>query len=381
MKISRFFMPLMAGLLLVSCGSKTEYTLNVNLNDELVGSTVYLTDYITGQVLDSAKAETTSVVFKGEAPETRIATVKTDRYYGICFLEPGSIYLDPITDSLSGTPLNEAFFKAAFSPELKKAIADCNAAYEKYQQAAQAGDAEALIKQLDPVLDSLIDRYENMRSNSLKELYEGNKDNLLGAFVLSDLAQDFQSSTELEKALEGASDVVRNFPPIQKIAEMLIGIDRTSPGRPFIDLKGINFATGQEETLSNMIQGKLALVDFWASWCGPCKAEIKENLVRLYKEYSKKGLVIVGVDVWEREEGAHAKAVEALGIEYPQLIDSKNEAGNLYGFNAIPQIILISPEGTILARDLRGDEIEKAIVENLVPVATRYIEYYDNDKE
>ena len=155
-----------------------------------------------------------------------------------------------------------------------------------------------------------------------------------------------------------------NSEPVQKRLAQLTAIEATSAGKHYTDIQGV------DGKLSDLIDGKLALVDFYASWCGPCRNEIKDNLVPLWKKYQKKGLVIVGLNVWERgdaeaRKGAHEKVMKDLGITYPQLVDSTRTATDTYGVQYIPQIILIDKDGTILARDLRGPAIEEAIINAL----------------
>ena len=99
----------------------------------------------------------------------------------------------------------------------------------------------------------------------------------------------------------------------------------------------------------------------WASWCGPCRAETP-ILAEVYNQYKDKGFQVLGVATWDQPKDTK-KAIEDLKITWPQILNAQNTPSELYGFNGIPHIILFGPDGTIVARDLRGDALKAKVKE------------------
>ena len=121
---------------------------------------------------------------------------------------------------------------------------------------------------------------------------------------------------------------------------------------------------GKTTRLSDYVgRGKYVIADLWASWCAPCRKEIP-NIIAAYNKYKDRNLQVIGIAAWDKPE-ATLKAIAEEQMPYPQIINSQEFATDLYGIRGIPEIILFAPDGTILARGLRGKEIEKKLAEIL----------------
>ena len=181
----------------------------------------------------------------------------------------------------------------------------------------------------------------------------------LGVMEESDIKELIAS-----KAACFESDLLK--PIVAQINDEMQLEEKRAPGKDFTDFK-MATPTGAVKTLSSFVKAnKLTLVDFWASWCGPCRREMP-HVKKLYQDFHSKGLEIVGVSFDESKED-WTGAIASMGLKWPQLSDLKgwrSEAGQIYGVRSIPATLLIDNNGKIIAFGLRGAELEAKVAELL----------------
>lgn len=157
--------------------------------------------------------------------------------------------------------------------------------------------------------------------------------------------------------------VYYNEPAMERPKKILAQLQLRKPGLQYTDMT-MQDLDGKEMKLSQYVGKGYLLVDFWASWCGPCRAEMP-NVVEGYKRYHDKGFEIVGVS-FDSKQDAWTAAVKKLGMTWPQMSDLKGwdcAAVRVYGVNSIPSNILLDAQGKIIACDLRGEQLLQKLAE------------------
>jgi thiol-disulfide isomerase/thioredoxin len=173
------------------------------------------------------------------------------------------------------------------------------------------------------------------------------------------------TTPEFDKLIEELKN--SKNPKIVEAAErMLNEFFRNPVGKEFPQFpKGVKTTDGKDLTLERF-KGKVLLVDFWATWCPPCRAEVP-NLVKAYEEYNKKGFEIIGISFDESRE-KFDEYIKENKMPWPQYFDGKgwqNEVGPTYGIQSIPTMYLLDKDGKVITTDLRGGKLEEALAENL----------------
>lgn len=193
--------------------------------------------------------------------------------------------------------------------------------------------------------------------NTFNKLFMDNKDTFFGPLLVLYLSS--YVSPEMKPVYDKFSDTAKN----SMYGKMLK--DELYP-KGLVGQKAVNFKVknnaGKELSLNNLLKGKkYILVDFWASWCNPCRKEIP-NLKAQYKLYSKKGFQIVSIST-DREEAAWKKAVKEEQFVWPNFRDTTGEIANDYKIKFIPMLYLLDSTGKVVAENIRGEALANKLKE------------------
>ena len=287
------------------------------------------------------------------AEDGLIAHLVIPRSYNLSFIpEEGIIKADLAASGATGTPLNDEHTQKS---KYRKGLIEEARAKLKSIRADKDLDDKAKEEAQEKVSDELYAKIKPLAEADLKE----HPNDAIGLIALQNLlGMEDVNVAKAEALLQQAGDRLRAEESITKMVTRLRRVEATQAGAQFVDFEGVDDANKAVHLSDYVGKGHYVLVDFWASWCGPCRREIA-HLKKVRDAYTDKGLVILGTVVWDEMED-HLKAMKELEITWPQIFN-KTEATELYGISGIPQIILFDPAGKIVARDLRGEEINKLL--------------------
>ena len=287
------------------------------------------------------------------AEDGLIAHLVIPRSYNLSFIpEEGIIKADLAASGATGTPLNDEHTQKS---KYRKGLIEEARAKLKSIRADKNLDDKAKEEAQEKVSDELYAKIKPLAEADLKE----HPNDAIGLIALQNLlGMEDVNVAKAEALLQQAGDRLRAEESITKMVTRLRRVEATQAGAQFVDFEGVDDANKAVRLSDYVGKGHYVLVDFWASWCGPCRREIA-HLKKVRDAYTDKGLVILGTVVWDEMED-HLKAMKELEITWPQIFN-KTEATELYGIAGIPQIILFDLAGKIVARDLRGEEINKLL--------------------
>ncbi|MDE7074607.1 MAG: AhpC/TSA family protein [Odoribacter sp.] len=263
---------------------------------------------------------------------------------------------NPMNNKIEGTATqNLANEYSAITNEVRKSQSEL---YKEYRAASEAKD-EAKMKEIE-------ERYEQAgKAGEEKEdaWMQANADTYIAAQMLASKMSGYEVE-ELKAKYELLGENAKATEPGQKIAERIQKLESVAIGKVAPDFT-LNTPEGKPLSMHS-IKGKVKVIDFWASWCGPCRGE-NPNVVKMYKELHPKGLEILSVSLDNNKE-AWLKAIKDDNLTWNHVSDLKgwgSEAGQLYGVNGIPHLVVLDENNVIVAKNLRGDELRKKVAELL----------------
>lgn len=361
--------------------SDNGYTINGTVeNSNLNGKFVYKIDGSSinkdrsNPQKDSAVIKDGKYTFKGDVPNLDYCSVylRSDNpnepaiIYATVALEKGVINI--FTDGnnktrVSGTPLNDSY--QSFTNEYKGYM---DTLQEKYTllDKVKKNELDTSAVDLDNVQASIRECREKMMALN-RDYVKNNINNPAVWYLYLYNAVASEDSIDGKKELiAGANEYTKSLPIYKVIAEQIDVLEKTSVGKPFTDFT-MEDAEGNKVSLSDYVgKGKYVLVDFWASWCGPCRAEMP-NVVEAYKKFGGDNFEIVGVSLDSKKDD-WLKAIKDMNLSWKQMSDLKAwecEGSKKYGVDGIPATVLFDREGVIIARDLRGEELQSKLEELL----------------
>ncbi len=218
---------------------------------------------------------------------------------------------------------------------------------------------------LAPEVEDSIEAISNRLVDNYIATMKSHVPSALSDVILMQIHQTMDPDT-LNAVLDIMEAHEPHYPGYLQIREHITRQAKTNPGQPFIPISQPD-AQGNLVDLADIVKkSRLTLLDFWASWCAPCRAEMP-TLVQANKLFAKKGLTIVSVSL-DADAQKWQDAIKSLNMDWLNISDLKawdNVAADAYNVEAIPSSFLISADGTILAKNLRGQELIDTIQEYL----------------
>ena len=365
-------------LLLLQLGAfaqgKKKFTISGKYGSFSAPAKVYLEYEMNGKtIVDSVVLKDGSFKFSGKAPvwpveaalifDTKGVGKRKSFEQATVYLEPGNIRFvsegkSTLGAQITGTPSNNDY--TDFNNLVDAAFAKMTPEDRKFLEGKISPETTP---DFETQLAGFKKRYSDLTLNAYVAFIQSHPGARLSLDLLPKVAYD-RDYTIVKPLFDGLSDKVKTSTEGVKFAESLERMKHTGIGRTAPDFE-LPDTTGNMVKLSSF-RGKYVLLDFWASWCGPCRAE-NPNLVKIYQQFSTQNFTIIGVSLDRPgNRAAWLSAIKKDGLPWLQLSDLKcwdSPAAKLFGVQAIPQNFLIDPNGVIIGKTLMGKDLELKLKE------------------
>lgn len=312
------------------------------------------------QPIDSVKMKNGSFKLQGNIsiPDFYYLLFRSDDQYLEIVLQPGTLTIGGTFEEpvYSGMPLQEKYNN--FQAGLREYDHQFSELSEQYHQASVSGNE--MIKRL---IEEKARKLEENRNERILSFARENTDNVIAPFLLYNNLESFDIEV-VKEVMASVDSAVHPSNYYQMLATEVEKRLRLAIGQP-APIFTQNDPDGNPVSLESF-RGKYVLIDFWASWCQPCRLE-NPYLVKVYEEFQPRGFEILGVSL-DRDRNAWLKAIADDRLTWKHVSDLKfwnNEVARLYSINSIPSNFLVNPDGIIVARNLRGTQIREKLAELL----------------
>ncbi len=376
-----FLVMSLVALFLASCNKeKSDYQVTVTMPAEVQVDSLYLVDY-EGEKLQGAVANADKqFVFKGKAKEIAPAGIlheKTNLY--IPFILENEEISIAVKDKqknteIKGGEIHRIIYKYEEDPEYQKLDAERKELMKKHFVNLDMND-EAKVEEARKIVNTVGDKMFKIKNESLKNVMDGNAPAIAKAIAATMYsARDYTAdkmlaNLEKYKKETGENGYISYFEKMMKeFQQMETNAKSVSVGNQYQDISGKD-RNGNVIKLSELVsKNKYTILEFWASWCGPCRGEIP-NLKKAYDKYKGKGLEIYSVSL-DSKEAAWLKAMDEEKQNWPNVLvegEFRNADVAKYGVLAIPASYLIDENGTIVATndELREFALDRTLSQHL----------------
>lgn len=346
-------------VLIAACSTPKEDAYEIN--GKITGKTpanVFLQIYENGEMIsiDSTEFMNCEFSFTGKVdfPHQYFIKIGTLRPFPF-FIENSEITITGNIDSLNnvnivGSTLQDKF--TAFNESTNTFDKEMQVIYPQYQQAIDEEVKNKLEAQLDSIYEA--------KMGFIKDYVKTNGNCIIAPYLISRQLIHSIDLEELEELTNAVSPDLKESKYTQKLIKRITLLRTLQPGLP-APIFSQNDENGNQVNLSDF-KGKYLLIDFWASWCTPCR-RANPTVVEMYNKYEAKGFTILGVSM-DSKKDKWLEAIEEDQLTWTHvstLEGWKNPAGKLYGVNSIPHAILIDPEGNIVKRGIHANELDELL--------------------